>query len=70
MNFHLAKVPRLSLNPSQFQLRNPSWQSTLQDAVGKVAKELGVLEGAESIQAELHKLLLYEPGAFFDKHRE
>ena len=54
------------LNPSQFQLRNPSWQSTLQDAVGKVAKELGVLEGAESIQAELHKLLLYEPGAFFD----
>lgn len=58
------------LNPCQFELRNPAWPSTLHEAVGKVAQELGVLNGASSIRAELHKLLLYEPGAFFDKHRE
>ena len=58
------------LNPNQFELRNPAWPSTLQEVVGKVAQDLGVVDGASSIHAELHKMLLYEPGAFFDKHRE
>ena len=58
------------LNPNQFELRNPAWLSTLHEVVGKVAQELGVVDGASSIRAELHKLLLYERGAFFDKHRE
>ena len=58
------------LNPNQFELRNPAWPATLHEVVGKVAQELGVVDGASSIRAEMHKLLLYEPGAFFDKHRE
>lgn len=58
------------LNPNQFELRNPTWPSTLHEVIGKVAQELGIIDGASSIRAELHKLLLYEPGAFFDKHRE
>ena len=58
------------LNPNQFELRNPAWPLTLQEVVTKVAEELGVIDGAFGIRAELHKLLLYEPGAFFDKHRE
>ena len=58
------------LNPDQFELRNPAWPSTLQEVVGMVAQDLGVVDGASSIRAELHKMLLYEPGAFFDKHRE
>ena len=59
------------LNPGQFELRNPAWPLTLQKVVGKVAEELGLVDiGAFGIRAELHKLLLYEPGAFFDKHRE
>ncbi|KAL8711917.1 MAG: hypothetical protein Q9225_007037 [Loekoesia sp. 1 TL-2023] len=58
------------LNPHQFELRNPAWQKTVQKAVGKVADELGVIGGASSIRPELHKLLLYDPGAFFDKHRD
>ena len=58
------------LNPNQFELRNPAWTFTLQHVVEKVAKELGVIDGASNIRAELHKLLLYEPGAFFEKHRE
>ena len=58
------------LNSNQFELRNPAWTFTLQQVVEKVAKELGVIDGASNIRAELHKLLLYEPGAFFEKHRE
>ena len=58
------------LNPNQFELRNRAWPSTLHEVVGKLAQELGVVDGASSIRAEVHKLLLYEPGAFFDKHRE
>lgn len=58
------------LNPHQFKLRNPAWPSTLQNVVAKVAQDLGVVDGASSVRAELHKMLLYEPGAFFEKHRE
>lgn len=58
------------LNPSQFELQNPAWTSTLHEAVNRIAEELGVMNATSSIRAELHKLLLYEPGAFFDKHRE
>lgn len=58
------------LNPNQFELRNRAWASTLHEVVGNVAQELGVVDGASGIRAEPHKLLLYEPGAFFDKHTE
>lgn len=36
----------------------------------EVAKELGILEGAESIRDEVHRMLLYDPGASFEEHRE
>ena len=58
------------LNPNQFKLRNPAWPSTLRDIIAKVAQDLGILDGVSSVRAELHKLLLYEPGAFFEKHKE
>lgn len=58
------------LNPNQLELRDPAWPLTVQEVVKKVAKEHGVFDGAPGIRAELHKLLLYEPGAFSDRHRE
>ncbi|KAL8673255.1 MAG: hypothetical protein Q9168_002332 [Polycauliona sp. 1 TL-2023] len=58
------------LNPDQFELRNPAWRTTLQDAVSRVAKDLAVVGGSSAVRPELHKLLLYEPGAFFDKHKD
>lgn len=42
----------------------------LKETVDKVADELGIIGGGSSVRAELHKMLLYQPGAFFDKHRE
>ncbi|KAL8659983.1 MAG: hypothetical protein Q9226_000146 [Calogaya cf. arnoldii] len=56
------------LNPDQFEIHNPAWDTTLQQAVERVAEYLGVLSGASSVRPELHKHLLYEPGAFFEKH--
>ena len=58
------------LNPTQFKLRNPAWPSTLQNIIAKVAQDLGIVDGASSVRAELHKMLLYGRGAFFEKHRE
>lgn len=58
------------LNPIQFEIRNPASTTTLREAVERVAEDLRVLSGASSVRPELHKLLLYEPGSFFDKHRE
>jgi hypothetical protein len=40
----------------------------MQTILKMAASELGVSN--ESIRMELYKLLLYEEGAFFDKHRE
>lgn len=58
------------LDPSQFELRNPAWQSCVKDAIQSVGKELGIVGGMSSISAQLYKMLLYEKGAFFDRHRE
>lgn len=58
------------LNPDQYQTRNPAWHGTLYEAVRKAGQDLGVRTGFASIRAVPHKLLLYEPGAFFDTHRE
>ena len=58
------------LNPSQFEIRNPAWKETVDNAIGHVAEQLGVIDASKGIRAELHKMLLYEEGAFFDTHRE
>jgi len=58
------------LSPSQFALQNPDWQRFIQDLVGRVANELGVVGGAKAVRAELCKLLLYGEGACFDRHED
>lgn len=50
------------LNSDQFELRNPAWPPFLQNIVAHVAKELGAGTG---VQADLHKLLLYESDGCF-----
>ena len=58
------------LDPSQFEVRNPAWHECVAETLKKVGKELGLLSELSSMRAELYKMLLYERGAFFDKHRE
>ena len=58
----------LELDAAAIELRNPAWHTYMQTILKMAADELGVSN--ESIRMELYKLLLYEEGAFFDKHRE
>jgi hypothetical protein len=58
------------LNPEQFALRNPLWQQYLDGIVATAAESLGIENGAEIVQAELYKMLLYEKGAMFKAHKE
>ncbi|MCJ1401326.1 hypothetical protein MMC11_004538 [Xylographa trunciseda] len=56
------------LNPAQFLLRNPAWSAMMKDIVINAAADLGV--EANSLHADLYKLLLYEEGAFFQRHTD
>jgi hypothetical protein len=58
----------LELDASAIELRNRAWHTYMQTVLETAANELGVRN--DSIRMELYKLLLYEEGAFFDKHRE
>ena len=58
------------IDPDKIQFRNSKWPRQVHHAVSKVTEELGIIGGTGTVRAELHKLLLYEPGGFFDTHRE
>ncbi|KIV86410.1 hypothetical protein PV11_02022 [Exophiala sideris] len=58
------------LEPSQFQIRNPQWNSTVNKILGQVYTNLGLSGGAQNVSAQLYKLLLYEEGAFFKPHKD
>ncbi|KAI9166346.1 hypothetical protein HJFPF1_02446 [Paramyrothecium foliicola] len=54
------------LNQDQFQLANPQWPAFLQ----RVASELSADLGTPGLVLRLDKLLLYEEGSFFKKHKD
>lgn len=57
------------LSPDQFELTNPEWEASLQEAVTELmGKPLG-LSGCK-IKCEPYKLLIYEKGSFFKSHRD
>ena len=58
------------INPDKVRFRKSNWPQQVNHAVSKVAEGLGMGGSTRTVRAELHKLLLYETGAFFDTHRE
>jgi len=58
------------LEPSQFQIRNPQWNATVNKILGQVYTSLGLSGGVQKLSAQLYKLLLYEEGAFFKPHKD
>ena len=56
-----------SLNPTQYRIRNPSWQQTLDEIVTKVALGLGISSDGNGLEAELDTLLLCEKGSSNDQ---
>ncbi|KAL2676739.1 hypothetical protein Neosp_010504 [[Neocosmospora] mangrovei] len=55
------------LDPSQFELRDPTWTAQVQILCKQVAKTLGI---NGNIKAELYKMLIYEKGAMFKAHTD
>ena len=58
------------IDAGRVQCLNPRWQSCLDQTVKRVAGELGVVDAATNVRAELYKMLLYEKGALFKAHQE
>ena len=52
------------LDPSQFTITNPQWDSHLENLAAVVKKELGC-DPKLSVKCELYKFLLYKQGIFF-----
>jgi hypothetical protein len=53
----------------QIKLDERHWQRTLDRQLPLIARDLGVPQGA-TLRAELHNLLVYEPGQFFAPHQD
>lgn len=59
------------LDPSQFRITNPQWDALLQNLLeNQIQKDLGIDTNSVSIGSSLYKMLLYEPGGHFDRHRD
>lgn len=58
------------LSVHQFQLRNPEWQQYLRGILHRVVDELGSCGGADTVNAHLDKMLLYERDGLFKPHTE
>ena len=56
------------LEPKRFSLKNPDWNSFLNQTVAKVQEALGLEK--HKLNSQLYDLLLYEPGSFFLPHRD
>ncbi len=57
------------ISKRQLKLDEGTWQRTLERELPRIARDLGVPEGA-TLRAELHNLLVYEPGQFFAPHQD
>ena len=58
----------LQIDANKVTLTNPAWPKALQALTSRVCTALGV--PPDRVRTELYKLLLYEPGGFFKKHRD
>lgn len=58
----------LQVDRTLYKVLNPAWETGLKSLVEQVAVGLGV--ESSLVRAEPYKLLLYEKGGFFKKHRD
>ncbi|KAI1332138.1 hypothetical protein F5Y16DRAFT_214404 [Xylariaceae sp. FL0255] len=54
------------LNISQFRLVNPAWMEFIKIVLNDMSQSLGMT----NVNIELYKLLLYEEGSFFKRHKD
>ena len=56
------------IDADQIELTNPDWAGAVKQAIATAQSELGLEK--QRLDAQLYKLLLYEPGSFFLPHRD
>lgn len=56
------------INPDQIEIQNPDWNQHLNALVQRIATQLGCVN--KNVEAKLYKLLLYQKGGHFLKHRD
>ncbi len=56
------------IEPARVQLTGAAWPETFSRILGAAATGLGC--APDRLDAQLHKLLIYEPGGFFSPHRD
>ena len=56
------------IEPDRVRLAGAAWPKTFADILGSAAAGLGC--PPDRLDAQLHKLLIYEPGGFFAAHRD
>ncbi|GAW25067.1 putative 2og-fe oxygenase superfamily protein [Rosellinia necatrix] len=54
------------LDTTQFRITNPAWDSFLNSTLYDASQRLGT----SMVKAQLYKLLLYETGSFFKRHKD
>ncbi len=57
------------ISPKEIQIDKTVWNKTLNPVLEALKKDLGLSEDSQ-LQADLHNLLIYEPGQFFDPHQD
>ncbi len=56
------------IDAEKLQFHNPAWKTFLNEIIENVQDDLGIED--YSVQANLYKLLIYEEGGFFLKHKD
>ncbi len=57
------------ISASEIRIEETEWNKTLHPVLETLRKDLGLPENSE-LQADLHDLLIYEPGQFFHPHQD
>ena len=58
------------IHASRVKTRHPKWDHQQRKIVNEITKQLGIRGGAEVVEAQLYKLVVYEPEAMFERHTE
>ena len=58
------------IDASKLRLNHPKWPAKQKEILEQACTALGISRGAEYVEAQLYKLLLYEPGAMFKPHKD
>lgn len=56
------------LDPGRFELRNPAWNTCVEEITATVQSKLGL--GDRALSCHLYKLLIYQKGGFFLPHKD